>query len=129
MPKPSEIRVLLVDDQASVRDLARYTLARIGIGRIEEAADGTEALAKLASATFDLVLSDWIMARMDGLALLGAIRAEPRTARVPVILMTGKAHAAGVAAATGSGASDVVVKPFDGDAVRASIERALGPLE
>lgn len=128
MPNKTEIRVLLVDDQKTIRGLARFALEQIGIGHIEEAGDGSEALEKLRTGAFDLVLSDWNMAPMDGLALLAALRADPRTARTPFILMAGKAD---MACKTDSkpGLAGAVVKPFDTAAAKATIEQALGALD
>ena len=125
MPNKTEIRVLLVDDQKTIRGLARFALEQIGIGHIEEAGDGSQALEKLRTGAFDLVLSDWNMAPMDGLALLAALRADPRT---PFILMAGKAD---MACKTDSkpGLAGAVVKPFDTAAAKATIEQALGGLD
>lgn len=124
MPKKSVLRVLLVDDQKSIRGLARFALEQIGIRHIEEAADGSEALSMLRAGKFDLVLSDWNMAPMDGPALLEAMHRDPRIADTPFIMMAGKAAMAGKAGLTGA-----VVKPFDTAAARAKIEQILGALE
>jgi len=103
--------VLVVDDDAEVRSYLRTCLKPL-TRHILEASDGEEAL-RLARSTSDLalVIADVIMPRMDGLALRDALRADPRLAHVPVLLITGDATLAG----------EILKKPFNARTLRARI--------
>ncbi|MBX3226993.1 MAG: response regulator [Labilithrix sp.] len=104
-------RVLVVDDSATTRELERALLRANGFD-VEVAADGEQAwLALTASAaSFDVVLSDVEMPRLDGFALLGRIRSTPRLARLPVVLVTALEDPADKQRALDMGASAYIVK-------------------
>ena len=67
-------KFLVVDDFATMRRIVRNLLTDIGHSNVEEAEDGVDALEKLETGAFDVVLTDWNMPRMDGLTLLQTIR-------------------------------------------------------
>ena len=77
MPQASTISVLVVDDQLTMRALIRNALQQIGFKDIREAPDGEEALKNLLAKPANLVISDFNMPKMDGLALLRAVRSHP----------------------------------------------------
>ncbi|HSB80933.1 MAG TPA: response regulator [Candidatus Methylomirabilis sp.] len=83
-------RVLVVDDNAAIRDMLAMTLAEEGF-EVEGAADGADALDKLTTATYDVVLSDLQMPRLDGLSLLREIRRKE--IGIPVIIQTASVDA------------------------------------
>jgi EAL domain-containing protein (putative c-di-GMP-specific phosphodiesterase class I) len=115
------IRVLLVDDEpALLRGLARL-LTSAGHA-VVTASDGNEAIAALESAVFDVIVSDVRMPGMDGLALLRAIRG--RDLDVPVIFMTGSPTLETAMEALEHGAHGYLMKPVDGDNLRAAVKRA-----
>ena len=103
-------RILIADDNLDMRRHMRRLLS--GAYHVDEAADGEAALAIALATTPDLVISDVMMPRMDGFALLQALRRDPRTESVPVILLSARAgeesHVEGLLA----GADDYLVKPF-----------------
>lgn len=105
-------RVLVVDDFATMRRVASAVLRELGFVSIDEAQDGEEALSKLRSGDYGLVLSDWNMPRMDGLTLLKSIRSDERLARLPVLMLTAEGMKQNVIDAVRAGASGYVVKPF-----------------
>ena len=105
---PCAGRILLVDDVAEVRLLARTALERRGFD-VSEANDGETALALVWSGTVDLVVLDVNLPRMSGLAVLVRIRQD---AAVPVILLTGLQDEADRVLGLELGADDYVVKPF-----------------
>ena len=112
-PAPDEVshrHILVVDDNA---DMRAY-LARLLSGRYEVdlVANGEEALASALHRPPDLVLSDVMMPRMDGFALMRALRAHPRTATLPVILLSARAGEEARVEGLDEGASDYLVKPF-----------------
>jgi two-component system chemotaxis response regulator CheY len=106
------VRILLVDDQATMRTLLRSGLRRIGLTQVCDAADGREALGWLAQDQFDLVISDLDMPGMDGLSLLKAVRMDPKTIHTPFILTCGVARSLEVAEARELGVNGVIAKPF-----------------
>jgi two-component system, chemotaxis family, chemotaxis protein CheY len=82
MPNATAIKVLLVDDQNSVRQMARITLEEIGFRQISEAANGVQAMHTAGLQPIDLIISDYNMPEMDGLALLRAVRSHPVVRKV-----------------------------------------------
>lgn len=105
-------RILVVDDSRATRRIVRRMLEGSGFGNIDEAADGGEALGCLARLTFALVISDWAMNPMSGLDLLVRLRAQPRTAGIPFIMLTAKSQKRFGAIARDNGATHYVEKPF-----------------
>jgi CheY-like chemotaxis protein len=108
----SPVRVLVVDDSDEVRDLIRVNLELEGYD-VRTCDDGAQALAELGSWLPDVVTLDVVMPRMDGFATLAAIRADPRTAGLPVVLVTGRAQAADREQGTALGADAFLSKPFE----------------
>ena len=118
---PAGLSVLVVDDVATNRVVARLYLERLG-ARAEEAEDGRAALAALERSAFDVVLLDMRMPGMDGTQTLARIRAaDAPWASVPVVAMTADAGAADRQAALAAGFDGYVAKPVD----RRSLARAL----
>ena len=76
-------RVLLVEDDADIRELIRYSLARAGF-KVEEASDGAEALEKVLSISPDLVVLDVMLPGMTGLEVCQRLRSRPESARLPI---------------------------------------------
>jgi two-component system chemotaxis response regulator CheY len=128
MPIASSLKVLVVDDQASVRQVTRITLEQIGVRLIHEAENGTQAVEKADVQPLDLIISDYNMPEMDGLGLLRAIRGHPSARRVPFILVTGRGDRELVVKAAQAGANNYVVKPFTADILRNKIEQVVGKL-
>ncbi|GAA3464743.1 SpoIIE family protein phosphatase [Saccharothrix longispora] len=118
--------VLVVDDNADMRDYLRRLLAP-GY-RVTTAADGEEALDAVRAAPPDLVVSDVMMPRLDGLGLVAALRADPRTAGVPVLLLSARAGQEASIEGLDAGADDYLVKPFSAAGllarVRATVQLA-----
>jgi EAL domain-containing protein (putative c-di-GMP-specific phosphodiesterase class I)/CheY-like chemotaxis protein len=102
--------VLVADDDAEIRALFRAVLSAAGFD-IVEAVDGADALVQLAKTDVSLVLLDVSMPRLDGLAVIGRLRAEEATARLPIILVTGAAAEADRVRGLDVGADDYLVKP------------------
>jgi two-component system chemotaxis response regulator CheY len=128
MPVASALKVLVVDDQTSVRQMTRLTLEQIGVKLIHEAENGADAVEKASVQPLDLIISDYNMPQMDGLGLLRAIRGHPSARRVPFILVTGRGDRELVVKAAQAGANNYVVKPFTADILRTKIEQVVGKL-
>lgn len=128
MPAASAIRVLVVDDQLTIRALARSTLQQLGFADISDAGDGEEALKTLAAKPAHLVISDYNMPKMDGLALLRAVRAHPPIAQTAFIMLTGRADKELVQRAVQFGVNNYLVKPFTAADLKGKIEQVFGAL-
>jgi len=110
MPRPP---VLVVDDYASMRSVVIEVLKRAGFTEIHQAGNGQLALAKvLEHPKIGLIVSDWYMPTMDGLDLLRALKANPQTAHIPVLMLTAEGQRDNVLDAMQSGAAGYIVKPF-----------------
>ncbi|MGA0543759.1 response regulator [Brevundimonas sp. VNH65] len=105
---------LIVDDSRIIRKVARRIVEGLGF-EVDEAADGSEALAWCASALPDVVLLDWNMPVMDGLTFLRRLRALPGGDRPKVLFCSVEAAPDRIAEALAAGADDYVMKPFDGE--------------
>lgn len=128
MPIASALRVLVVEDQASMRALVVAALRGLGIGQIAEAADGEAGLRALLLAPAQLILSDAEMPGMDGVSLLRAVRAHPPIASTGFIMLTGRAEKAFVEKCIGYGVNNYILKPVTPEVLREKIERVMGKL-
>ncbi len=103
-------RVLVADDNADMRDyLVRLLAPRYAVTAV---GDGQEALDAVRADPPDLLVSDVMMPRLDGMALLAQLRADPRTSRVPVLLLSARAGEEAAVEGLAAGADDYLVKPF-----------------
>lgn len=118
------MRVLVVDDSRVARAVLRKVLAEIGYSVVAEAADGEEALVKLGQATFDLVITDWTMPHMDGIALVRAIRHSPHL-DVPVLMISGETYTERFLDVIRAGAQAYLAKPFTAIALRQKIAEVI----
>jgi two-component system chemotaxis response regulator CheY len=119
------MKVLLVDDSKTMRNIERKALSALGDVECVDAGDGVEALACIgAQGPFDLVIIDWNMPNMDGITLIGKIRATDK--RTPLVMCTTESEKTRVMEALKAGANNYVVKPFTPDAL---IERVRQTLE
>jgi two-component system chemotaxis sensor kinase CheA len=115
-----------VDDATIVREVERSILEQAGY-EVEIAGDGLEAMALLAKTPCHLVVSDIDMPRMDGLELTARIRATPRLAQLPVILVTSRGDEESRRRGLEAGADGYVVKSgFDREALLGLVRTALG---
>ena len=113
--------ILIVEDEPPIRRLLRTTLAAQDY-RVLEAATGAEALAALRHHRPDLVLLDLGLPDIDGLALIGQIRAK---GAVPIVVLSSRGEEAAKVAALDAGADDYVTKPFGADELMARLRAAL----
>jgi DNA-binding response OmpR family regulator len=111
MPPPA-LRLLVIDDDPVIVELLRVNFEIEGF-EVLTAADGEEGLERARADHPDLVLSDIMMPRLDGLQLLTELRADPATSRLPVVLLSAKAQNTEVERGLALGADDYVTKPFD----------------
>ena len=118
-------RILIVDDFATMRRIARLMLQSLGFMNVEEAEDGKEALASIRNQRFDLVLSDCNMPNMNGLELLSRLRQDSELHDIPFIVMTSSDQKESLLEMVKAGASDYIEKPFQADALKAKLAKFL----
>ncbi|MCB9896986.1 MAG: response regulator transcription factor [Planctomycetes bacterium] len=121
MPKP---RVLIVEDEADIRELIEYALTREGL-EAETAADGTAGLAAVRRRVPDLVLLDLMLPGVDGLEVCRRLKADDATSKVPIIMVTAKGDESDVVLGLGLGADDYVAKPFSPKELVARVQAVL----
>jgi two-component system chemotaxis response regulator CheY len=128
MPLAAALKVLVVDDQSSMRAVTRMALEKIGIRLIHEAENGQVALQKAVGQPLDLIISDFNMPEMDGLGLLRAVRGHPAVRKLPFILITGRGDRELVVTAAQAGVNNYLVKPFTEAMLREKMEQVMGKL-
>ncbi len=106
-------RILMVEDEADIREIAQLALEAVGGFQVKLCASGREALREAPLFAPDLILLDVMMAEMDGPSTLAQLRRLPQLACTPVIFMTAKVQPHEVARYKELGALDVISKPFD----------------
>ena len=117
------MKILLVDDSRTIRNIQKNVLAQLGHTDIMEAADGVEALKEIEQTRPDLVLIDWNMPNMDGITLIQKIR-ETDTA-LPLIMVSTEAEKSRVLEAIKAGVNNYVVKPFTAETLAEKISVTL----
>ncbi|WP_375195269.1 response regulator [Sphingobium sp.] len=128
MPAASAIKVMVVDDQTSMRAMIRRTLQDLGFKDIRDKSGPVEALAAIKADRVHLIISDYNMPDMDGLQFLEAVRADPVIGKTVFIMLTGSADKEVVQKAAALGVNNYVVKPFAPAALKEKIERVFGEL-
>ena len=121
LPKPL---VLVVEDEAALATMLRYNLEKQGF-RVEEAADGQEALTRIAETQPDLVLLDWMLPVMSGIEVCRQIRRRPATRDLPVIMVTARTEDQDAVRGLNTGADDYITKPFNIEALLARMRALL----
>lgn len=104
-------RILVVEDERDIVELLRYNLAKNGY-HVMAAVNGEEALRLIRQSPPDLVLLDLMLPGMDGLDVCRALKSDPQTAGIPIIMVTAKGEEADIVAGLELGAHDYVCKPF-----------------
>lgn len=128
MPAASAIKVMVVDDQASMRAMIRRSLQDIGFRDVRDKGAAAEALAAIKSDRVHLIISDFNMPEMDGLELLKAVREDPVIGKTVFIMLTGSSDRDLVQKAAALGVNNYLVKPFAPAALKDKIERVFGEL-
>jgi two-component system phosphate regulon response regulator PhoB len=110
-PAGAPARVLIVDDDPDIRDVVAAMLEAVNLS-VVAAASAEEALDRVHTDRFDLLVLDWHLPRMSGLDLCRLVRREPELAALPVLFLTGNSSSQDMVEAFASGADDFVTKPF-----------------
>jgi two-component system chemotaxis response regulator CheY len=114
--------VLVVDDYNTMIRIIRNLLKQLGFEDVDDACDGSAALAKLREKKYGLVISDWNMEPMTGYELLKEVRADPGLNKTPFIMVTAESKTENVIAAKKAGVNNYIVKPFNAQTLKTKIE-------
>ena len=117
------MKVLVVDDFATMRRIVKNILNQIGLKNIIEADDGSTALEVLKKDKVDLIMSDWNMPKVTGLELLKAVRSDESMQDIPFLMVTAEGQKDSVIQTVQAGVSDYIIKPFTADTVKEKLER------
>lgn len=125
-PTPAKtVKILIVEDDADILALESRILGTLG--SVQIARDGVEALAIIERGfTPDVVVTDIMMPRMDGLQLAKQLKSDPKTSKIPVVILTAKTRPQDVIAGINSGARHYMTKPFTAEQLIGKVSKALG---
>jgi len=125
MPDPRSLKILVVDDQQSMRGMARQCLKRLGIVQVTLAASADAALEQMKTQRFDAVISDLNMPGMSGLDLAASTRAHPVLKSIPMFVATSEVYCGDLDRTHIDG---VIPKPFSVTEVKSTLESVIGTL-
>jgi two-component system, chemotaxis family, chemotaxis protein CheY len=114
--------ILVVDDYNTMIRIIRNLLRQLGFENIDDAADGSSALAKMRDRKYGLVISDWNMEPMTGFELLKQVRSDPELHATPFIMVTAESKTENVMAAKQAGVNNYIVKPFNAETLKTKID-------
>jgi two-component system, chemotaxis family, chemotaxis protein CheY len=118
------MKVLVVDDFATMRKIVKNVLKQINIENVVEAENGKHALNVLKSEEVDLIISDWMMPEMTGIEFLKVCKEDEEKKKIPFIMVTAEGQKDSVMEAIKSGVDNYIVKPFTPDKLKDAIDRA-----
>ena len=113
--------ILIVDDYNTMVRIIRNLLKQLGFENVDDAADGSAALAKMQAKKYGLVISDWNMVPMTGYDLLREVRSDPALGKTPFIMVTAESKTENVIAAKKAGVDNYIVKPFNAETLQHKI--------
>jgi two-component system, chemotaxis family, chemotaxis protein CheY len=120
------MKVMIVDDFATMRRILRNILKQIGFKNIIEADDGKHALKELKKEKVDLIMCDWNMPEMPGIELLKNVRSDDELKEIPFVMVTAEAQKDNILEAVKSGVSNYVVKPFTAETITEKLNKIFG---
>ncbi len=123
MAADPNMKILVVDDFATMRRIIKNILTQLGFKNIIEADDGTTALDVLKSEKIGLIVSDWNMPKMTGLDLLKAVRADANLTNLPFIMVTAEAQQDNIILAVKAKVSQYIVKPFTAETLSEKLNK------
>jgi two-component system chemotaxis response regulator CheY len=122
------LKVLIVDDFATMRRIIKNIFKQIGFDKFDEAEDGGQAYDKLKLGGFGLLVTDWNMPNVTGLELLMKVRSDPKLKDIPVLMVTAEAEKEQVIEAIKAGVNNYVTKPFTADTLKEKLEKIFDKL-
>lgn len=125
MDSDQNMKILIVDDFATMRKVIRNLLRQIGYQNVIEAEDGVDALKELRSQRIEFIISDWNMPNMSGIELLRAVRADSELRDLPFLMVTAESLKENVVEAVKAGVSNYIVKPFTAEVLSEKIKKII----
>lgn len=122
----TSMKVLVVDDFATMRRIVKGVLKQLGFSNIIEAEDGNMAMGELKKEKIGLIVSDWNMPNMSGLDLLKAVRGDASLKAIPFIMVTAEGQKENVIEAVKAGVSNYIVKPFTPETFGEKLQKVFG---
>ncbi|EQC43951.1 response regulator [Bacteriovorax sp. Seq25_V] len=128
MALKANMKILVIDDMATMRKIIKNMLGQIGFTNITEADDGATALPMIEKATevgepYEFIVSDWNMPQLTGLDLLKKLRASEEYKKLPFLMITAEAEQGNVVIAVKAGVSNFIVKPFSAQVLKEKIDK------
>lgn len=128
MALKADMKILVVDDMATMRKIIKNMLSQIGFTKITEADDGATAWplleqAKESGEPYEFVVSDWNMPQMSGLDLLKKVRSTEGMNTLPFLMITAESEQGNVVIAVKAGVSNFIVKPFSAQVLKEKIDK------
>lgn len=121
-------KFLIVDDFPTMRRIVKNLLGDLGYTNTVEADDGQTALPILKAGGIQFVVTDWNMPGMTGIELLKAIRSDPATASLPVLMVTAEANKEQIVEAAQAGVNGYIIKPFTAETLKEKLDRIIARL-
>jgi len=118
------MRVLVVDDFATMRKIVKNVLKQINLDNVVEAEYGKHALTVLNEDSVDLIISDWMMPEMTGIEFLKVCKGDEEKKKIPFIMVTAEGQKDSVMEAIKSGVDNYIVKPFTPEKLKEAIDKA-----
>jgi two-component system phosphate regulon response regulator PhoB len=122
--KMGSANILAVDDEEDILELLRYNLQKEGYA-VTTSANGEDAVSMAQSNSFDIIILDLMLPGMDGLQVCRTLKADPRTASIPIIMLTARGEESDIVTGLELGADDYITKPFSPKVLTARIRAAL----
>jgi two-component system, chemotaxis family, chemotaxis protein CheY len=122
------MRFLIIDDSVTMRRIIANILARLGHPEVLHAANGREALDRLAAEHVDVVITDWYMPEMNGLDFVTTLRSTPATSHIPIVIVTANAASDDIQHALQLGVKSYILKPFTVETMKDKIDALLAQL-
>ncbi|WP_127717430.1 response regulator [Halobacteriovorax sp. HLS] len=124
----ANMKILVIDDMATMRKIIKNMLTQIGFTNISEADDGATAWPMIqdalgTDAPYEFIVSDWNMPQMSGLDLLKHVRDTEELKKLPFLMITAEAEQGNVVIAVKAGVSNFIVKPFSAAVLKDKIEK------
>ncbi len=120
------MKVLAVDDSATMRRIIKNQLKQSGVEDVDEAENGREALMLLGRVQYDLLITDWNMPEMTGLELVIEVRKTDTIKSIPILMITTVSAKEDIVNALKAGVNNYVVKPFDAATLQAKVTQLVG---
>ena len=118
-----KMKILVVDDFATMRRIVRNLLRQLGFENIEEAEDGKQAFSKLKEIKCNFIISDWNMPNMTGIELLQNVRRDLELKSLPFLMVTAESEKEKVIEAIKSGVNNYIIKPFTAEILKEKMEK------